>query len=156
MGNRLIYLSLALCLCGLMSCAKRETARGDISHNPPVTIAKCDSIIYKFPDKTTDRILKMIEGKKVSHCGLVSNSLRNEFYFSFPYDDKYIYFKRDSILLNKTHTFLNLHGKFYPIIHETDDLFIDVPRDSPFAFNEFKSCIITVNALGEVVDGFAY
>ncbi len=100
-------------------------------------------------------MLKMIEGKKVSRCKLANSGEKNEYYFSFPYDDKFVYFKRDSILLEKSHTFLNLHEKFYPIIHETDGLFIDIPRES-FAFNEFKSCIITVNALGEVVDGFAY
>ncbi len=152
----MINIYLALCLCGLMSCVKNETLIENSTKNVNVAISNCDSIIYKLPDKTTDLILKMIEGKKVSFCSLVCNFKGNRYSFSFPYDDKYIYFKRDTILLNKTGTFLNLHGKYYPVIHATDDLFIDIPRDSLFAFNEFKSCIIAVNNCGEVVDGFAY
>lgn len=129
------------------------------TNNQNNIISHCDTMIYKLPDKTTDIILEMIKEKCVKHCDLLVNyddAGEVIYSFSFPYDDKTLYSKRDTMLLQKTNIFLNLKGKMLPVITEFDNLFVEIPRTSPSAINDFNFCFVEVDVKGNVVGGFAY
>lgn len=115
---------------------------------------KCDSIIYELPAETTKKALSIIGNKKVEYCNLVSNMNENEYIFSFPYTNKYHFSKKDSILLDRTVTFLKLEKYYYPIITGADYIFSKIPNDENI--NDFNFCFITINAQGKVVNSFAY
>ncbi len=155
MGNKKIYLCLTFCLFGLMACVRKEAPTKEVSGDTYLSVYNCDSVIYKFPDETTVHLLKIINKKKVSHCILICSDPKDEYSFFFPDDNKFVYCHQDSALFNKTRTFLNLHGKFYPIIHETD-YFFGTPRDSLYTSNKFKSYWITVNSRGKIIDCSVY
>lgn len=118
----------------------------------------CDSIIYELPEATVDKVYQYFSDKldKVTFCSTGGNTVENEFGFSFPYDDEYHYTHRDSLLIIKTNRYLKLRDKYFPLINLTDILFANIPKDSIFYYNEFKSFFFTVNARGEFVNGFAY
>jgi hypothetical protein len=150
MGNK--YSITFFCVLLLISCNNKKN---DSSVKTPDTIyvSNRDSIIYELPEKASKSLMSKIEGKKVSHCGLLNNE--GKYIFSFPYDDKTYYTKRDTILLEKTNRYLKLGEKYYPIITEFDDIFSNIPREQGY-INDFNFCFIAVNARGEVLDGFAY
>ena len=120
------------------------------------TINNKDSIVYELPIQTTNKIVEMLANKKVSHCGLICNSDNNKYTFSFPYDDKCYYSKRDTILLNKTNTFLKLNIRYIPIIHLTDILFSNISINNNGSINDFNYCFVVVDAKGKMIESFEY
>lgn len=143
---------ILLLTCVTFSCHKKITTK-IINENNYINN---DSIIYELPKKATEKILDCISDQEVSYCNLVCNTAKNEYSFSFPYIDKIKIGRKDSILLEKSDTYLKLNNRIIPLIHYSDNLFSNIPRDSLFYFNEFKSCIITVSATGEFIDGIKY
>ena len=135
----------------MQSCCKNTE---DTGQKIVIVSNDCDSIIYELPEKTTNTLLKMIADKKVSRCGLIH--YEDNFSFSFPYDDKTLYTKRDSLLFSTTHTFLKLRNRFVPVISEFDNIFSNISRTPPYAINDFNFCFVSVNARGEFIEGFAY
>jgi hypothetical protein len=120
-----------------------------------VYVSKCDSIIYELPEKASKSLLSKIEGKKVSFCEVTGGGELNKYTFSFSYDDETLYSKRDTLLLQKTNVYLKPGDRYYPIVTDFDYTFSNIPRTDGF-INDFNFCFITVNARGEVLDGFAY
>jgi len=113
-----------------------------------------DSLIYELPEKTTNAILKMIANKKVSRCGLLRYSF-NEYSFSFDYDNITLFTKHDSLLFEKTSTYLKLKDKFLPVISEFDERFFNV-IDSSYVINDFNYCYVRVDARGNLLSSFDY
>lgn len=141
-------LFLLLGLIGLISCnIKNENL--DFQNN-----VFCDSIIYELPEETTNSLLNMLDNKSVSYCNI--SSTENFLYtFSFPYNDKIVHTKRDSLLIQKTNVFLKLKDNFYPVISIYDYTFSNIPRAGG-VINDFNYCFIKVNSQGEIKEGFAY
>jgi hypothetical protein len=142
----LLFVSLIIILCNCNSTQK---------HNNEIIINKCDSIIYELPEKASKSLLSKIKGKNVSFCGLIGNADDNRYTFSFSYNDKTLYSKRDTLLLQKTNVFLKLGDKYYPIVSDFDDIFSNIPRTEG-TINDYNFCFITVNSRGEILEGFAY
>ena len=111
-----------------------------------------DSIIYELSKKATNEILEMIANKKVSRCGLIRNGF-DEYTFSFTYDNIYFYTNRDSLLLEKTNTYLKLKDKYLPVISEFDNLFFNYIASSS-VINDFNYCYVRVDARGNLLGSF--
>ncbi len=160
--NNIQYLVCSLGIIFLLSMCSRHKENRIQDHNSKVNIDTVyqyiyikDSIIYELPDKTTELILKMIKGKNVKRCGLGSNSDESRFSFAFPYADKRLMSKRDSILLLKTNRYLKLKNIYLPIVTETDHIFSNIPRDAGI-ISDFNFCYVEVDAYGDVLNYFAF
>jgi hypothetical protein len=147
------YLITCLCASLMMSCGHQKNDLS-VKTTDTVYVSKCDLIIYELPEKASKSLLSKIEGKKVSFCNLSGNAEDN-YSFAFSYDDEALYSKRDTLLLQRTNVYLKLGDKYYPIVTDFDYTFSNIPRTDGF-INDFNFCFITVNARGEVLDGFAY
>ncbi len=101
-------------------------------------------------------LLKMISDKKVSFCRLSADALEDSYSFGFPYDDKTLYSFQDTILLSKTNTYLKLDTFYFPLLRETDYIFIKKSKELPSIINDFNSCFITVDVKGNIKDGYAF
>ena len=95
----------------------------------------------------------MITGKKISFCWV--GYFEDNCYFSFPYDDKTLYTKRDSLLLKKTNTYLKLKDKFLPVVSTFDECFSNIPRTQGY-INDFNYCSVYVNRRGELLSHIEY
>jgi len=156
MEKNRILTAIILVIAILSSSCKKEVKDKQNEENiKDKNTIQCDSVIYELSEEATNSLLYKIKGKKVSFCNIVCNKKDNEYSFSFSYDDKTFYTKRDTLLIQKTNIYLKLKEKYYPVITEFDNLFSNIPRDR-YAINDFNFCFVVINAQGKVVGGFAY
>lgn len=116
---------------------------------------RCDSIIYELPKKTTEALFNLLKNKNVSRCGLLESEDKT-YIFSFEYDDKAYFTERDSLLFEKTNTFLKVIDKYYPIVSNFDYLFSDIPIKENVLCNGFSHCYIEVDNQGNLIKTFAF
>ena len=163
MKKVLCYLYILSTLVGCYTSQDKEKSNKTLVDTSIVneeiekTITKKDSIIYELPVETTRQIKKMIKNKNVSRCELIYEYEVDGFVFTFPYGNKKErIMKRDSLLLQRTNTFLKIDSIYLPITTLADDFFCNLPRDCELYFNEFNHCSVVVNAQGNILESFSF
>jgi hypothetical protein len=146
--NSKIIILLCFALAIMQSCCKNNKQAIIVNNY-------CDSIIYELPEETTKQISDFISDKQTFFCYIISESAENQYHFNFPYIDKYCLSNRDSMLLSKTNIYLKIKDIYYPVIHDVDDMFSNIPRIGG-CINDFNFCFVKVDARGNLISSFAY